>query len=84
MRLYSVVQLGEVILFFAVLVYALLPTPDSHPSLAVVGGGLLMGKAVLNILAPEGGTLIRRTLIGYGFAAFFIAVGIALVLLYRS
>jgi hypothetical protein len=84
MRLYSLVQLGEVILFFAVLVYALLPTPDIHPSLAVVAGGLLMGKAVLNILAPEGGTLIRRTLIGYGFAAVFVAVGITLVLLIQG
>jgi hypothetical protein len=81
MRLYTVVQLGEVVLFFAVLVYALLPTPDTHPSLAVLAGGLLMGKALLNVLAPEGGTLIRRTLIGYGFAAVFVAVGIALVLL---
>jgi hypothetical protein len=79
-RLYSLVQLGEVILFFAVLVYALIPMPDTHPSLAVVAGGLLMGKAVLNILASEGGTLIRRTLIGYGFAAIFVAIGIALVL----
>jgi len=80
-RLYTVVQLGEVILFFAVLVYALLPTPDTHPSLAVVAGGLLMGKAVVNILAPEGGTVIRRTLIGYGFAAVFVAIAIALVLI---
>jgi hypothetical protein len=81
MRLYSLVQLGELVFFFAVLVYALLPTPDTHPSLAIVGGGLLMGKAVLNILAPEGGSLIRRTLIGYGFAAVFVAIGIALVLI---
>jgi hypothetical protein len=79
-RLYSLVQLAEVILFFAVLVYALLPLPDTHPSLAVVAGGLLMGKAVLNILVPEGGTVVRRTLIGYGFAAVFVAVGITLVL----
>ena len=80
MRLYSLVQLGELILFFAVLVYALLPTPDTHPSLAIVAGGLLMGKAVVNILAPDGGTVIRRSLIGYGFAAIFVAVGIILVL----
>jgi hypothetical protein len=80
-RLYSIVQLGEAVLFFAVLVYALLPLPDTHPSLAVVAGGLLMGKAVLNILAPEGGTLIRRTLVGYGFAAVFVTIGIALVLI---
>ena len=75
MRVYTAVQLGEVVLFFTVLVYALTATPDRHPSLAVVGGGLLMGKAVLNILTPEGGTLIRRTLIGYGVAAVFIAAG---------
>ena len=80
MRLYSLVQLGELILFFAVLVYSLLPTPDTHPSLAIVAGGLLMGKAVVNILAPDGGTVIRRSLIGYGFAAIFVAVGIILVL----
>ena len=81
MRIYSLVQLVEVVLFFGILVYALLPTPDTHPSLALVGGGLLMGMAVINILAPEGGTLIRRTLIGYGFAAIFVAIGIALVLI---
>ena len=80
MRLYTLVQLGELILFFTVLVYALIPTPDTHPSLAIVAGGLLMGKAVVNILAPEGGTVIRRTLIGYGFAAIFVTIGIILVL----
>ena len=80
MRLYSLVQLGELVFFFGLLVYALLPTPDTHPSLAIVAGGLLMGKAVLNILAPDGGSLIRRTLIGYGFAAIFVALGIVLVL----
>ena len=83
MRPYSLLQVGELILFFAVLVYALLPTPDTHPSLVVVAGGLLMGKAVLNILAPEGGSLVRRTLISYGFAAIFVAIGIALVLVIR-
>jgi len=40
-----------------------------------------MGKAVLNILAPEGGSLIRRTLIGYGFAAVFVAIAITLILI---
>jgi hypothetical protein len=84
LRLYTVVQLAETVLFFAVLVYALLPTPDQHPSLAVVAGGLLMGKAALNILAPEGGTVIRRTLLGYGFAAIFVAIGIAFVLVVQQ
>ena len=83
MRPYSLLQLGELILFFAVLVYALLPTPDTHPSLVVVAAGLLMGMAVINILAVEGGTLVRRTLVGYGFAAIFVVIGIVLVLVVR-
>jgi hypothetical protein len=78
-RVYTAVQLAEVTLFFGVLVISLIPTPDTHPSLAVVGGGLLVGKAVLNILTPEGGSLLRRSLIGYGVGAIFIAIGIILV-----
>ena len=79
MRLYTAIQLGEVTLFFAVLVLSLVPTPDTHPSLAIVGGGLLVGKAVLNILSPEGGSLLRRSLLGYGLGAVFILVGILLI-----
>ena len=79
MRVYTLVQLAEVALFSAVLVYALLPTPDTHPSLAVAAGGLLVGKAVMNILAPEGGSLIRRTLIGYGVGAVLVVIGIILI-----
>ena len=79
MRVYTLVQLAEVALFSAVLVYALLPTPDAHPSLAVAAGGLLVGKAVMNILAPEGGSLIRRTLIGYGVGAVLVVIGIILI-----
>lgn len=81
MRVYTLVQLGEVVVFAAVLAYALLPTPDKHPALAMVAGGLLIGKAVLNILAPEGGSLIRRSLVGYGLGTVFLGIG--LVLLYR-
>lgn len=81
MRVYTLVQLGEVAIFAAVLVYALLPTPDKHPALAMVAGGLLVGKAVLNILAPEGASLLRRSLVGYGLGAVLVVVG--LVLLYR-
>jgi hypothetical protein len=79
LRVYTLVQLGEVALFAAVLVYALLPTPDTHPSLAVAGGGLLVGKAVMNILAPEGGSVLRRTLIGYGVGAVLVLIGIYLI-----
>ncbi len=79
MRVYTFVQLVELALFGVVLVYALLSTPDRHPSLALVAGGLLIGKAVLNILAPEGGSLLRRTVIGYGIGALFVAFGVVLI-----
>lgn len=79
MRVYTLVQLAELALFGVVLIYALLPTPARHPSLALVAGGLLMGKAVLNILAPEGGSLLRRTVIGYGVGAIFVAFGVILI-----
>jgi hypothetical protein len=78
-RIYTAVQLAEVTLFFAVLMVSLIPTPDTHPSLAIAGGGLLVGKAVLNILAPEGGSIVRRSLIGYAVGAVFIAIGIILI-----
>jgi hypothetical protein len=79
LRVYTFVQLLEVAIFGAVLVYALLPTPDAHPSLVVMAAGLLIGKAILNILAPEGGSLLRRTLLGYGVGAAFALIGIVLV-----
>jgi hypothetical protein len=73
---YTLLQLGEVAVFAGVLIYGML---TGHPSVAVLGGGLLIGKAVLNILAPEGGSLYRRSLIGYGLGAVFTAIGVALV-----
>ncbi len=76
MTVYTFVQLGEVALFAAVFMYGLL---TGHPSVAVLGGGLLIGKAVLNILAPEGGSLYRRSFAGYGLGAVFTVIGILLV-----
>ncbi len=38
-----------------------------------------MGKATLNILAPEGGTVLRRSLAGYLLGAIYVAAGILLV-----
>ena len=76
MAAYTFVQLVEVALFAAVLLYGIL---SLHPSISVLGGGLLIGKAVLNILAPEGGTVLRRSLLGYGLGLVFIVVGVALV-----
>lgn len=76
MAVYTFVQLGEVALFAALLLYGLV---TGHPSVAVLGAGLLVGKAVLNILAPEGGSLYRRSLAGYGLGAVVAVIGIALV-----
>jgi hypothetical protein len=39
----------------------------------------LIGKAILNILVPEGGSVYRRSLIGYAFAAVYLAVALILV-----
>jgi len=79
LRLYTFVQIVELALFGAVLIYSLLATPDRHPSLALVAGGLLIGKALLNVLAPEGGTLLRRSLVGYGVGAVVAGTGILLL-----
>ena len=76
MNLYTVVQLFEVVLFGAVLGYGIL---EHRPSLALLGGGLLIGKAVLNILAPEGGTVLRRSLAAYVLGAVYCGVGVLLV-----
>ena len=76
MSVYTLVQLGEVLIFAGVLLYGML---TGHPSVAILGGGLLIGKAVLNILAPEGGSLYRRSFIGYGLGAVFTAIGVALL-----
>jgi hypothetical protein len=74
--LYTVVQLLEVLLFAAVLGYGVL---EHRPSIAVLGGGLLIGKAVLNILAPEGGTVLRRSLAGYTLGGIYVAAGLVLI-----
>ena len=76
MAVYTFIQLGEVALFAAVLLYGML---TGHAWVSAVGGGLLVGKAVLNILTVEGGSLYRRSLIGYGLGAAFAVLGIALV-----
>jgi hypothetical protein len=56
----------------------------SHsPILTLLGGGYLIGKAILNILAPEGGSVYRRSLIGYGFAAVYV-VGAAILVHFSS
>ncbi|HKC18492.1 MAG TPA: hypothetical protein VKE27_02580 [Candidatus Dormibacteraeota bacterium] len=46
--------------------------------LTIVGGGFLMGLAIANILAPEGGSIYRRAFIGYAIAAVFVLGGLIL------
>jgi hypothetical protein len=76
MNLYTAVQIGEVLVFAALLLYALLA---HRPSLAVLAAGLLLGKAVMNVLATEGGTVLRRSAIGYGLGALYVLAGVVLV-----
>lgn len=76
MSAYTLLQFFEVLLFSALLLYGVL---SRHPSIAVLGGGLLVGKASLNILAPEGGSLMRRSVIGYGLGAIYVIGGVAAV-----
>ncbi|HZQ50284.1 MAG TPA: hypothetical protein VFB69_08250 [Candidatus Dormibacteraeota bacterium] len=76
MTAYTLLQLLEVVVFSAVLLYGVL---GRHPSIAVLGGGFLIGKAVLNILAPEGGSVFRRSLIGYGLGGLYTILGVAAV-----
>jgi hypothetical protein len=70
---YTLLQLVEVLAFSIVLLFGVLVR---SPSIAILGGGFLIGKAVLNILAPEGGSVYRRSLIGYALGGVFVVVGI--------
>ena len=73
MAAYTLVQLVEVLVFGAVLLFGVLVR---SPSIAILGGGFLIGKAVLNILAPEGGTVYRRSVIGYALGGIYALIGI--------
>jgi len=71
---YTLLQLIEVLAFSVVLLFGVLVR---SPSIAILGGGFLIGKAVLNILAPEGGTVYRRSLIGYALGGIYVLIGVA-------
>ena len=76
MSAYTLVQLIEVVVFGAILLFGAV---QRQYAIAVLGGGMLIGKAVLNILAPEGGSVYRRSLVGYGLGGIYVLVGIAAV-----
>ena len=73
MAAYTLVQLVEVLVFGAVLLFGVMVR---SPSIAILGGGFLIGKAVLNILAPEGGSVYRRSVIGYALGGVYVVIGI--------
>jgi hypothetical protein len=76
MSVYTLLQLFEVLLTSAVLMFGVLTRSSA---LIVLGGGFLIGKAILNILAPEGGSVYRRSLIGYLIGGVFVLVGIVAI-----
>jgi hypothetical protein len=73
---YTLLQLVEVLAASVVLLIGVLTRSST---LAILGGGFLVGKAVLNILAPEGGSVYRRSLIGYALGAIFVVIGVIAV-----
>jgi hypothetical protein len=76
LAVYTALQLFEVLVASAILLYGVL---SDSPTITLLGGGYLIGKAILNILAPEGGTVYRRSVVGYGFAAVYVVFGLILV-----
>ncbi|HEV2033706.1 MAG TPA: hypothetical protein VGU71_05835 [Candidatus Dormibacteraeota bacterium] len=76
MAAYTLLQLVEVLAAGVVLLIGVLTRSST---LAILGGGFLVGKAVLNILAPEGGSVYRRSLIGYALGAIFVVIGVVAV-----
>jgi hypothetical protein len=73
---YTALQIFEVLVAAAVLLYGVL---NGSPTITLLGGGYLIGKAILNILGLEGGSVYRRSLIGYAFAGLYVIGGLILV-----
>ena len=76
MSAYTLLQLVEALLAAAVLMFGVITRSFT---ITVLGGGFLIGKAILNILAPEGGSVYRRSLIGYFIGAIFVLIGIVAI-----
>jgi hypothetical protein len=69
LSVYTLLQLLEVAVAAAIVLIGVL---TASPAVTVLGAGLLLGKAILNILAPEGGSVYRRSVIGYAVAGAFV------------
>ena len=70
---YTLLQLFEVGVSSLILLVGVI---KGWGPVALLGGGFLIGKAILNILWPEGGTVYRRSAIGYGVAGTFVLCGL--------
>lgn len=68
----TLLQLVEVVIAAGLLLAGVLR--HSVP-VSILGGGLLVGIAITGLLAPEGGTVYRRALVGYSVAAIFVLGG---------
>jgi hypothetical protein len=68
----AVIQMGETLLFGGIAAFGIL---GRHPIVALVGAGLLMGKAITNLL-PPGVTYQRRAWIGYAGGALFFGLAL--------
>lgn len=75
MSAYTLLQLLEVAAFSAILLIGVL---KQSGAVTLLGGGLLLSKAILNILLPEGGSVYRRSLIGYAVGAIYVLGAIIL------
>lgn len=73
MSAYTLLQLTEVAVAGAIVLVGVLA---KSPPVTLLGSGFLVGKAILNILWPEGGSVYRRSLIGYTVAGLFVLGGI--------
>jgi hypothetical protein len=68
----TLLQLVEVVISAAILLVGVLR--HSAP-VSILGGGLLVGIAITSLLAPEGGTVYRRALVGYAIGGIFVFGG---------
>jgi hypothetical protein len=71
----TLLQLIETVVAFAVLLAGVV---SGSAPLALLGGGFLMGLAVANILAREGGSTYRRAFIGFAVSGVFVLGGFIL------
>jgi hypothetical protein len=76
LAVYTALQILEVLIAAALVLFGVLYI---SPTITLLGAGYLIGKAILNILAPEGGSVYRRSLIGYGFAGLYVLASLILV-----